>query len=92
MTEFNNRQQRCIELYDRLKAQFLRTAVLNNLISGVQPTKKSDTYYRYVAAHDAAVLITLLSRLTAHQTIKDFKAHCVSLSDYIYQDEIPDDG
>lgn len=86
----NNRQLRCIELFDRFKSQFLRSAVLDNAESGVLSTKKSNAYCRQVAARDAAVFVSLLSRLTAHQGIDDFNTNWFFYSDYIYQDEDAD--
>ena len=32
----NNRQQRCIELFEKLKGQFLRAIVLDNAENGFQ--------------------------------------------------------
>lgn len=83
----NNRQQRCIELFSRLKSQFLRVAVLDNAESGVQSTKKSDNYFRQNAARDAALFITLLARLTSHMDLDDFNTHWYFYADYVYQDE-----
>ena len=83
----NNRQQRCIELFSRLKSQFLRVAVLDNAESGVQSTKKSDSYCRQLANRDAALLVSLLTRLTAHMNLDEFNTQWFYYSDYIYQDE-----
>ena len=83
----NNRQQRCIELFEKLKGQFLRAIVLDNAENGFQNTKKSDAICRQTAARDAAVFITLLTRLTSHMDIDDFNTNWFYYSDYIYQDE-----
>jgi hypothetical protein len=82
----NNRQQRCIELFDRLKAQFLRAYTLDDADKGYIPDKESNDFNRQMADRDAALFALLLSRLTSHMGTDDFNSNWSYYSDYIYQD------
>jgi hypothetical protein len=83
----NKREQRCIELYERLKSQFIRSHLLDDADKGLLPVKDSNDYNRQIAAHEAALLVSSLIRLTAHMGLDDFNSNWFFYSDYIYQDE-----
>lgn len=83
----NKREQRCIELYERLKSQFIRSHLLDDADKGLLPVKDSNDYNRQIAAHEAAILVSSLIRLTAHMGLDDFNSNWFFYSDYIYQDE-----
>ena len=83
----NNRKQRCIELFDRLRAQFLRVAALDDADRGYYPNQESTSFNRRLADHEAAQLVSLLIRFTSHMDVDDFNTNWFFFSDYIYQDE-----
>lgn len=83
----NNREQRCIELYKRLKNQFLRSHVLDDAYKGLMPTQESNDYNKRIAAKEATVMVRSLIRLSAHMDVDDFNTNWFFYSDYIYQDE-----
>ena len=60
----NNRKQRCIQLFDRFKAQFLRVSALEDADRGFYPNQESNNFNRRMAEQDAALLVTLLARCT----------------------------
>ena len=86
----NNRKQRCIQLFDRFKAQFLRVSALEDADRGFYPNQESNNFNRRMAEQDAALLVTLLARFTSHMSIDDFNTNWFFYSDYIYQDEDED--
>ena len=83
----NKREQRCIELYERLKSQFLRSHVLDDSDKGLLPVKDSNDFNRQISAHEAALMVSSLIRLTAHMGLDDFNSNWFFFSDYIDQDE-----
>ena len=83
----NKREQRCIELYERLKTQYVRSHVLDDADKGFVSVKDSNDYNKTVAAQEAALLVSCLIRLTAHMSVDDFNKNWFYYSDYIYQDE-----
>ena len=83
----NKREQRCIELYERIKAQMLRSHVLDDADKGIIPCKDSNEFNRRISEHEAAILVSGLIRLTAHMGLDDFNSNWFFFSDYIYQDE-----
>lgn len=83
----NKREQRCIELYERLKVQFQRSRVLDDADKGLLPVKDSNEFNKSIAAHEAALMVSCLIRLTAHMGLDDFNSNWFFFSDYIYQDE-----
>ena len=86
----NKREQRCIELFDRFKAQFLRSHVLDDAKKCYAPKEESNAYNRKCAEREAALLVSLFIRLTAHMDLDDFNTNWFFYSDYIYQDEVPE--
>ena len=68
----NKREQRCIELYERLKAQFQRSRVLDDADKGHIPVEESNEFNTSIAAHEAALIVSCMIRLTAHMGIDDF--------------------
>ncbi len=83
----NKREQRCIELFERIKAQLLRSHVLDDADKGIVPCKDSNEFNRRIAEHEAALMVSGLIRLTAHMGLDDFNSNWFFYSDYIYQDE-----
>ena len=81
------REQRCIELFERLKAQFLRTYILDDAEKNLVPTSASNDFNRVMAGRDAALFSRLLIRLSSHCGVDDFNTNWFYYSDYIYQDE-----
>ena len=53
----NKREQRCIELYERLKAQFQRSRVLDDADKGLLPVKDSNEFNKSIAEHEAALMV-----------------------------------
>ena len=82
-----NRHQRCIQLFNRLKAQFLRVAALDDADRGFYPNQDSNNFNRRMAEQEAAQFVALLARFTSHMGIDDFNNNWFFFSDYIYQDE-----
>ena len=83
----NKREQRCIELYERLKTQFVRSHMLDDADKGYIPVEESNEFNKSIAAHEAALMVSCMIRLTAHMGIDDFNTNWFFYSDYIYQDE-----
>ena len=83
----NKREQRCIELYERLKTQFVRSHMLDDADKGHIPVEESNEFNKSIAAHEAALMVSCMIRLTAHMGIDDFNTNWFFYSDYIYQDE-----
>ena len=57
-----NRHQRCIQLFNRLKAQFLRVAALDDADRGFYPNQDSNNFNRRMAEQEAAQFVALLAR------------------------------
>lgn len=87
MTNENKRVQRCIELYERLKAQFIRSHTLDDAAKCYYPNEEGKAYNRKMAEQEAALFVSLLMTFTAHMTVDDFNSNWFFYSDYIYQDE-----
>ena len=85
----NKREQRCIELYEKLRAQFVRSHVLDDVEKGYTTQMTSNDYNKGIAAHEAALMVSSLIHLTAHMGLDDFNSNWFYYSDYIYQDEEP---
>ena len=83
----NKREQRCIELFDRLKVQFLRSRTLDDAQKGYIPCEDSKVFNRRISEHEASLFLSLLIRFTAYMNVDDFNTNWFFLSDYIYQDE-----
>ena len=54
----NKREQRCIELYERLKVQFQRSRVLDDADKGLLPVKDSNEFNKRIAEHEAALMVS----------------------------------
>ena len=87
MTNDNKREQRCIELFDRLKAQFTRSHTLDDAAKGYYPNDEGKEFNRNLSEQEAALFVQLLIRITAHMSLDDFNENWFFYSDYIYQDE-----
>ena len=83
----NNREQRCIQLFDRFKAQFLRSLVLDDTDKDFYPSQVSNETNRTLAEHYASDFCRLMIRLTSHMGVDDFNNNWFFFSDFIYQDE-----
>jgi hypothetical protein len=86
----HNREQRCIQLFNRFKAQFLRSLVLDDTEKDFYPSQVSNQTNRTLAECYASVFCMLLIRLTTHMSVDDFNNNWFFFSDFIYQDEDPD--
>ena len=87
MTNNNQREHRCIELFDRIKAQFLRSHTLDDAAKGYYPNDEGKEFNRQVSEQEAALFVSLLIRFTSHMNLDDFNSNWFFYSDYIYQDE-----
>lgn len=87
MQKDNKRAQRCIELFDRLKTQFVRSHTLNDAAKGYYPNEDGKVFNRQTAEQEAALFVSLLIDFTAHMSLDDFNSNWFFYSDYIYQDE-----
>lgn len=83
----NKREQRCIELFDRIKQQFIRAHALEDADKGYIPNQSSKEFYHGLSAQEAASFVALLIRFTSHMSLDDFNTNWFFYSDYIYQDE-----
>lgn len=83
----NKRQQRCIELYERLKQQFIRAHALDDADKGYYPNQPVKEYYNGLSSQEAACFVSLLIRFSSHMSLDDFNTNWFFYSDYIYQDE-----
>ena len=90
MKEINQREQRCIQLYDRFKAQFERVLTLDDAQKEYYPNAESCAFNRMLAAKYAADFTMLMIRLTSHMEVEDFNDNWFFFSDFIYQDEDSD--
>ena len=86
----NQREQRCIQLYDRFKAHFERVLTLDDAQKNYYPSAESREFNRLLAARYAADFTMLMIRLTSHMGVEDFNDNWFFFSDYIYQDEDSD--
>ena len=86
----NQREQRCIQLYDRFKAQFERVLTLDDAQKEYYPTGESKEFNKMLAARYAADFCMLMIRLTSYMGVDDFNEVWFYYSDYIYQDEDAD--
>ena len=84
------REQRCIQLFNRFKAQFLRSLVLDNTEKDFYPSQVNDETYRTLAERYASDFCRLMIRFTSHMDVDDFNNNWFFFSDFIYQDEDPD--
>ena len=83
----NQREQRCIQLYDRFKAHFERVLTLDDAQKEYYPSAESREFNRMLAARYAADFCMLMIRLTSHMGVDDFNDNWFFFSDFIYQDE-----
>ena len=86
----NNREQRCIQLFNRFKAQFQRALTLDDAQKDYYPSQASNEFNRLLAERYAADFCRLMIRLTSHMGVDDFNNNWFFYSDFIYQDEDPD--
>ena len=86
----NQREQRCIQLYDRFKAQFERVLALDDAQKEYYPSMESREFNRMQAEKYAADFTMLMIRLTSHMGVEDFNDNWFYFSDFIYQDEDDD--
>lgn len=86
----NQREQRCIQLYDRFKAQFERVLTLDDAQKEYYPSMESREFNRMQAEKYAADFTMLIIRLTSHMGVEDFNENWFFFSDFIYQDEDDD--
>ena len=82
-----NREQRCIQLFNRFKAQFLRALQLDDAEKDYYPSQSSNEFNRLLADRYAADFCMLMIRLTSHMGVDDFNNNWFFFSDFIYQDE-----
>ena len=87
MNNKSKREQRCIELFDRLKVQFLRSHTLDDADKGYYPNQPVKEYYSGLSSQEAASFVALLIRFSSHMSLDDFNTNWFFYSDYIYQDE-----
>lgn len=83
----NNREQRCIQLFNRFKAQFQRALTLDDAQKDYYPSQVSNEFNRLLAERYAADFCSLMIRLTSHMGVDDFNNNWFFYSDFIYQDE-----
>lgn len=83
----NNREQRCIQLFNRFKAQFQRALTLDDAQKRCFPSQVSNEVNRLQAERDASDFCRLMIRLTSHMGVDDFNNNWFFYSDFIYQDE-----
>ena len=83
----NRREERCIQLFNRFKAQFLRALALDDAEKDFYPSQVSNQTNRMLADHDAAEFCRLMIRFTSHMGVDDFNNNWFFFSDFIYQDE-----
>ena len=83
----NNREQRCIQLFNRFKAQFQRALTLDDAQKDYYPSQVSNEFNRLLAKRYAADFCSLMIRLTSHMGVDDFNNNWFFYSDFIYQDE-----
>lgn len=86
----NQREQRCIQLYERFQAQFQRVLALDDAQKEYYPSESSRQFNKMLAARYAADFCSLMIRLTSHMGVEDFNDVWFFYSDYIYQDEDDD--
>ena len=86
----NQREQRCIQLYDRFKAQFERVLTLDDAQKEYYPSMESREFNRMQAEKYAADFTMLMIRLKSHMGVEDFNDNWFYFSDFIYQDEDDD--
>ena len=82
-----NREQRCIQLFNRFKAQFFRSLQLDDAQKDFYPSQSSNDFNRLLADRYAAEFCMLMARLTSHMCVDDFNENWFYFSDFIYQDE-----
>lgn len=85
----NKREQRCIQLYDKLVNQFLETHILDDTDKGLLPNQESNDYNKKLAKQEASQMVSALIRLSSHCDIDDFNDYWFYYADCIYQDEDP---
>ena len=83
----NKREQRCIELFDRLKQQFIRAHALDDADKGYYPNTSTKEFYNGLSTQEASCFVALLIRFSSHMSLDDFNTNWFFYSDYIYQDE-----
>lgn len=83
----HNREQRCIQLFNRFKAQFLRSIALDETDKGYYSPLGNNEAIRDLADRYAAEFCMLMARLTSHMGVDDFNENWFYFSDFIYQDE-----
>ena len=81
------REQRCIQLFNRFKAQFLRALQLDDAQKDYYPTQVGSEFNRLLAERDASDFCRLMIRFTSHMGVDDFNNNWFFFSDFIYQDE-----
>lgn len=82
-----NREQRCIQLFNRFKAQFQRALALDDAEKDFYPSQVSNQTNRMLAERYASDFCMLMIRLTSHMGVDDFNNNWFYFSDFIYQDE-----
>ena len=85
-----NREQRCIQLFNRFKALFQRALTLDDAQKEYYPSQARSEYNRLRAERDAADFCRLMMKLTSHMNNEDFNDNWFYFSDFIYQDEDQD--
>lgn len=83
----SKREQRCIELFNRLKAHFYRIHNYDDAMKGYSSNESSMVFNRRLSEQEADLFLRSLIRLTSHTNVDDFNNYWFFLSDYIYQDE-----
>ena len=83
----NKREQRCIELFDRIKQQFIRAHALDDADKGYYPNQPVKEYYSGLSSQEAASFVVLLIRFSSHMSLDDFHTNWFFYAIYIYQDE-----
>ena len=83
----NKREQRCIELFDRLKAHFNRIHSFDDAMKGYDSIESGRDYNRRISEQEAYLFLRLLMLLSSYSNIDSFNDYWFFLSDYIYQDE-----
>lgn len=83
----NKREQRCIELFDRLKARFNRIHSFDDAMKGYDSIESGRDYNRRISEQEAYLFLRLLMLLSSYSNIDSFNDYWFFLSDYIYQDE-----
>ena len=68
----HNREQRCIQLFNRFKAQFQRALTLDDAQKDFYPSQVSNETNRMLAERYASDFCMLMIRFTSHMGVDDF--------------------